>query len=94
MALSKVNPNLITNGGSRKNIIINGAMQVSQRVGTTSTVANNYGATPDRIRQEAYGGATASWQQVTDAPVGFKNSLKVALNPQLAIYIYMKIFNV
>ena len=77
MALSKVNPNLITNGGSRKNLIINGAMNVAQRVGTTSTVANNYGATPDRIRQEAYGDATASWQQVTDAPVGFKNSLKV-----------------
>ena len=78
MALSKVNPNLITQGASgRKNLIINGAMQVSQRVGTTSTVANNYGATPDRIRQEAYGDATASWQQVTDAPVGFKNSLKV-----------------
>ena len=61
----------------RKNLIINGSMQVSQRVGTTSTVANNYGATPDRIRQEAYGAATASWQQVTDAPAGFKNSLKV-----------------
>ena len=78
MALSKVNPNLITQGATgRKNLIINGAMQVSQRVGTTSTVANNYGATPDRIRQEAYGAATASWQQVTDAPAGFKNSLKV-----------------
>ena len=78
MALSKVNPNLITQGATgRKNLVINGAMTVAQRVGTTSTVANNYGATPDRIRQEAYGDATASWQQVTDAPVGFKNSLKV-----------------
>ena len=78
MALSKVNPNLITQGATgRKNLVINGAMTVAQRVGTTSTVANNYDATPDRIRQEAYGDATASWQQVTDAPVGFKNSLKV-----------------
>ncbi len=31
MALSKVNPNLITNGGSRKNWIINGDFQISQR---------------------------------------------------------------
>ena len=63
--------------GGRRNLIINGAMQVSQRVGTASSSANNYGATPDRIRQEAYGGASASFQQVTDAPTGFKNSLKV-----------------
>jgi len=61
----------------RRNIVINGAMQVSQRVGTSSSSANNYDATPDRIRQEAYGGASASFQQVTDAPTGFKNSLKV-----------------
>ena len=38
MALSKVNPNLITQGPSgRKNLIINGAMQVAQR-GIESTI--------------------------------------------------------
>ena len=63
--------------GGRRNIVINGAMQISQRVGTTSSTGTNYDATPDRIRQEAYGDATASFQQVTDAPTGFKNSLKV-----------------
>jgi len=63
--------------GGRRNIVINGAMQVSQRVGDSSSSAFNYGATPDRIRQEAYGDATASFQRVTDAPTGFKHSLKV-----------------
>jgi len=63
--------------GGRRNLIINGAMQLSQRVGDSSSSANNYGATPDRIRQEAYGGASASFQRVTDAPTGFKHSLKV-----------------
>ena len=40
MALSKVNPNLITQGPSgRKNIISNGSFQISQRGGYTSTTA-------------------------------------------------------
>ena len=61
----------------RRNLIINGAMQVSQRVGDSSSSANNYDATPDRIRQEAYGAASPSFQRVTDAPTGFKHSLKL-----------------
>ena len=40
MALSKVNPNLITQGASgRKNLISNGSFQISQRGGYTSTTA-------------------------------------------------------
>jgi len=79
MALSKITSSSITDNAihGRRNLVINGAMQISQRVGDSSSSAFNYGATPDRIRQEAYGGASASFQRVTDAPTGFKHSLKV-----------------
>jgi hypothetical protein len=66
--------------GGRRNIIINGAMQVAQR--STSAVtglgaANGY-FTLDRMRH-VFGGSTAgrlTSSQSTDAPSGFGNSLK------------------
>ena len=64
--------------GGRRNIIINGAMQVAQR-GTSSTglgAANGY-FTLDRMRHvfaSTAGRLTSS--QSTDAPSGFGNSLK------------------
>ena len=62
----------------RRNLVINGAIQVSQRVGTTVSSGNNYGPMPDRFRTEAY--ATSTYQQSSDAPPGFTASLKVNCN--------------
>ena len=79
MALSKVNPNLITNGGSRKNIIINGAMQVAQR----GTATANLGAadgffTIDRYKIDfGSSGGRLTMSQSSDVPNGFSKSLKV-----------------
>ena len=66
--------------GGRRNIVINGAMQVAQR-GTSQTgitaSANEGYTTVDRF---AFDGGTHSGvftaSQSTDAPIGFSNSLK------------------
>jgi hypothetical protein len=73
---------VITNSqiGGRRNIIINGAMQVAQRSSSAVTglgAANGY-FTLDRMRH-VFGGSTAgrlTSSQSTDAPSGFGNSLK------------------
>ena len=76
MALSKVNPNLITNGGSRKNIVINGAMQLAQR-NTSTTSHSGYGS--DRFEANAANldqlAVTLTQNSVTDLPQ-FTKSLK------------------
>ena len=76
MALSKVNPNLITNGGSRKNIVINGAMQLAQR-NTSTTSHSGYGS--DRFEANAANldqlAVTLTHNSVTDLPQ-FTKSLK------------------
>jgi len=67
--------------GGRRNIIINGAMQVAQRgtsqTGITATANEGY-TTVDRF---AFDGSTHSGvftaTQSTDAPTGFSNSLKM-----------------
>ena len=80
MALSKVNPNLITQGASgRKNLIINGGMQVAQRP-TTGTL-NNGGSgfhSADRFYSAEEGGFTGAFtvSNDTDSPKGFSNSTK------------------
>jgi hypothetical protein len=80
MALSKVNPNLITQGASgRKNIIINGAMQVAQRGTSLTGLYNNTNYLIDRF--SFGGGATdgrVTMSQDSDGPAGFANSLKLA----------------
>jgi len=61
-----------------RNRIINGAMTLSQRSGTTSvttSVGNNYN--PDRWLVYDAVGSKLSIQQVTDAPTGFINSQKI-----------------
>jgi hypothetical protein len=80
MALSKVDPNFlnVSQVGGRRNLIINGAMQVAQR-GTSETgvTGNSYGA--DRF---VLGGssnlAVYTVENVVDAPAntGLKNSIK------------------
>ena len=63
----------------RKNLIINGSMQVAQR-GTTANLANGGSAykTVDRFRIEEAGEYTGAFTitQDTDSPLGFGSSLK------------------
>ena len=58
---------------SNRNLVINGAMNVAQR-GVSFTTNGAYGA--DRFKT-AFGAGGFNTQQVADAPVGFKNSIKV-----------------
>ena len=61
----------------RRNLVINGAMQVAQR-GTSSTgISDSFGyTTVDRMRTQLYIGTWTS-EQSTDAPDGFANSFKL-----------------
>tara|TARA_X000001036_G_C20679012_1_gene805261 strand:- start:1871 stop:2959 length:1089 start_codon:yes stop_codon:yes gene_type:complete len=70
----------MTGATGSRNIIINGAMQVSQRHGTSSvTVAAGDHYVVDRFKIQDYSDATFSSQQVTDAPEGFRNSSKITV---------------
>ena len=63
----------------RKNMIINGDMRISQKVGTTATTVANGGCYIDRYRWDTGSGGGLSIQQVTDAPPGFSHSLKLTV---------------
>ena len=83
MALSKVNPNFVSQLG-RRNLVINGAMQVAQRYGYNSAQAdwNSYDAS-DRIFKRTSGGSTSSVQtRNDDAPSGFTYSDKLTITSQ------------
>ena len=83
MALTKVTSIMIegapVNPAGRKNLLINGAMQVAQR-GTTANLANGGSAykTVDRFMIEEAGAYTGAFTitQDTDSPLGFGSSLK------------------
>ena len=63
--------------GGRRNIIINGAMQVAQR-GTSSTGNTSGGyKTVDRFKFDLTNLGTHTFAQSTDAPTGFKTALRV-----------------
>ena len=66
-------------GAGRKNLIINGAMQVAQRGTSATTIDSNKYTTCDRFLQEF---PPASWSvnstQETDGPSGFSYSHKIA----------------
>ena len=62
----------------RRNLIINGAMQVAQR-GTSATNATGGYTTVDRFFQAGTLGGTFSWEQSSVAPEGFSNSFKVSV---------------
>ena len=63
----------------RRNLIINGAMQVAQR-GTSFTGIDGYGL--DRHITDVFGGSTAVFnaEQSSDAPDGFSHSYKVTVS--------------
>jgi len=62
--------------GGRRNIIINGAMQVAQRGDVTGITGESYGG-PDRFELTASNIGTFTVSQSSTAPTGFKNSYKV-----------------
>jgi len=63
--------------GGRRNIAINGAMQVAQR-GTSETgvTSGQYANAPDRFKVEMSSAGTWTVSQSTTAPSGFSNSYK------------------
>ena len=63
--------------GGRRNIIINGAMEVAQR-GTSETgvTSGQYADAPDRFKVEMSSAGTWTVSQSTTAPSGFSNSYK------------------
>lgn len=82
--LSSVSARLDTVGGSEgalsnRNLIVNGAMQVSQR-GTSFSPPSSGAYVVDRFHQYQGGGGVLYYEQSTDAPAGFKNSLKITVN--------------
>ena len=76
-AISGVNvTNVHAVNSGRKNILINGAMQVAQR-GTTYTISSGTAyRTVDRWKQEWSLNGQMTVEQSTDAPAGFTHSLK------------------
>ena len=61
---------------SNRNLIINAAMQVAQRGTSQSSVTSTGYYTVDRFQLNTTDEATYTMEQSTDAPAGFKNSLK------------------
>lgn len=78
MPLSKIQDigNQVVPNLGRRNLIINGAMQVAQR-GTSFASANGYNL--DRFAYYRSGGGAVTVSQDTDTPSDFKNSLKIAV---------------
>jgi len=78
MALSKVNPNFVEQTPyGRRNLIINGAMQVAQR-GTSVTGVTGAGyASVDRYNMNLVSLGTWTISQSTTAPTGFTTSTKL-----------------
>jgi len=70
----------ITNNLSNRNLIINGAVAISQRNGTSNTTIGS-GATygPDRIAARTQTGSGHTLAQTADGPAGFKYSAKVTI---------------
>lgn len=82
MAITKVSPSVVEDQVlSRRNIIINGAMQVAQR-GTSATAMTSGGIfLIDRFKGRESTNGDATMEQSTDTPTGagFGNSLKLAV---------------
>jgi hypothetical protein len=78
MAISKI-PSAGTTGFGRRNLIINGAMNVAQRATSVTGISSSGYKALDRMRHSYTGLSTARFtqEQVSDAPDGFSNSLKL-----------------
>jgi hypothetical protein len=78
--LAKSGDTLKNQPSGRKNIVINGGMQISQRATSSTGVGNASGYFgPDRwkIHKDATTAGRLTMTQSTDAPDGFANSLKM-----------------
>jgi len=84
----------ITNNLSNRNLIINGSMIIDQRnSGASVAVGNNY--VIDRFKFQKDNDGAGNCQQVSDAPAGFKKSLKFTVTTQdsslsAAQYMYVR----
>ena len=80
IATGAVESSMTTQIGGRRNLIINGAMQVAQR-GTSTTNAANGNYTVDRFkfRKANTDNLAMNIDQVADAPTGLVNSLKMTV---------------
>ena len=77
MALTTVRPQGMGFNTGRRNMVINGAMQVAQR-GTSETgvTSSQYANAPDRFKVAMTTGGTWTVSQSTTSPDGFSNSYK------------------
>ena len=83
MALTQVRPEGLGFVNGKRNLIINGAMQVDQRNGGSAQTGisdtSKFGVDRFQVRVDGAGSGRLTSQQVTDAPTGFKNSLKLTV---------------
>ena len=81
MAVSTIDPNGLNVGqlGGTRNLLINSGCQVAQR-GTSFNPPATGAYVVDRFHQYQGGGGVLYYEQSTDAPAGFSNSLKVTVN--------------
>ena len=78
-SLDEINDAYDAGALSNRNLIINGAMQVAQR-GTSFSPPSQGGYVVDRFHQYQGSGGVLYYEQSTDAPLGFSNSLKITVN--------------
>jgi hypothetical protein len=77
MALSKILPASQEQYAGARNLIINGNFAIDQRNGGSSITPTNGQFSADRWKCSLSQASKFSVQQVTDAPVGFQNSVKL-----------------
>lgn len=79
MALSKITNASVADDAvhGRRNLVINGAMQVAQRSSSVTNITSNGYYTVDRFTHYLGGGGTWTSAQDSNAPSGFANSLKL-----------------
>jgi len=82
MSISKIDPAGLDVGqiGGRRNLIINGAMQVAQRGTSNAFSTDSYGYIIDRFEINNYIDDTVTVSQSSTAPDGFANSMKYAFS--------------
>ena len=77
MALSKILPASQEQFAGARNLLINGNFAIDQRNGGSSITPTNGQFSADRWKCSLSQASKFSVQQVTDAPVGFQNSVKL-----------------
>ena len=97
MAVSTIDPNGLNIGqiGGTRNKIINGAMTIDQRNAGAAVTLGASGSFPvDRWKSHEDTDGSATAQQVSDAPAGFSNSIKVTVTSTDASLTGLQYFDV